>query len=276
MGVNRERFPIMRIAIFGQYKTGTTGLFQAIRNACAPEVRCLFEPAGFTELPTDHRTGVLAKVIFDCPGLVEFKGFEKKVLIVRDPRDWLVSGILFIPQQRREIYGNPRAVDQVLRLLRQKEESPCSVPMVDVLRAILGHLSEREREEWPDFVRRHLEFTTEFDRALENGLTIKYEDFVEGRIAKLERYLRLDLDHRVEMPPEHEHVPRTLGYGNWRTWFTEEDVRIFRPLVSQFMTSAGYSDDWKLEQVGGLAASHGSQYVERTVGMRLSRRAGGS
>lgn len=259
----------MRIAIFGQYKTGTTALFQVIRNACEPGIRCLFEPGGYMKLPTDHRTGVLAKVILDSPCVNEFTSFERKILITRDPRDWLVSTILFMPQQRRQVYGSPETLDEILQLLRQKETSPSSVSMHRVLEKILTVLSEREREGIEDIIRGQLDFTMAFDQALEGGLKVKYEDFVIGRVTELKRYLGLSLKPRVEVPSEYGHVPRTLDCGNWRTWFTQEDVRFFRPLVSRFMTTQGYPDDWSLESVERLNPDHGSGYVERTVAMSL-------
>ena len=45
----------MRIAIFGQYKTGTTGLYSQILHSLPPDlaVRTLFEPSAFVPEPGD-------------------------------------------------------------------------------------------------------------------------------------------------------------------------------------------------------------------------------
>ena len=68
----------------------------------------------------------------------------------------------------------------------------------------------------------------------------------------------------VVVPDEHRRVARTRGYGNWRRWFTEEDVEFFRPVISEFLDIMGYDpSDWELTPVDRLPAEEGSGYMER-------------
>src|SRR5690606_15023024 len=85
-----------KIVIAGQGKSGTAALFHKIRAAVPDSTRLLFEPRAYEPEPDDGH--VLAKVLIDPPGYVDFSTFEpfdKKILIVRDPRDNLISRLLY-------------------------------------------------------------------------------------------------------------------------------------------------------------------------------------
>ena len=47
------------IAIYGQYKTGTTGLFYKIKNSLPPDIRTIFEHHEYVELPEDKNNTIL-------------------------------------------------------------------------------------------------------------------------------------------------------------------------------------------------------------------------
>ena len=84
----------MKILIAGAPKTGTTALFYRIKNSLDGGVREMFEPRGYVAEPGDGACHVLAKVLLDPLidlDMESFSSFEKKIGIVRDPRDRLIS-----------------------------------------------------------------------------------------------------------------------------------------------------------------------------------------
>ena len=71
----------------------------------------------------------MAKVLIDPPGRADFNSFSKfdyKVLIVRDPRDNLVSRLLYRPYNREDFVSNPEAVALFVEMLRAKEADPAA------------------------------------------------------------------------------------------------------------------------------------------------------
>jgi len=91
----------LRIAIFGRYKSGTTMLFYAIKDALPSKSRLLFEEQQYTFRRRDRYLPVLAKVILGMPedghDVVQESlwACENRVHLICDPRDWRVSVTLF-------------------------------------------------------------------------------------------------------------------------------------------------------------------------------------
>src|SRR5690348_3976598 len=93
----------MRTVVFGLGKTGTTALFFKLKQAMPADTRALFEPRSFSADLAPARD-VLAKVLLGYNRDVDtsaFLSFDRKVFLVRDPRDTLVSRVLY------DIYNEP-------------------------------------------------------------------------------------------------------------------------------------------------------------------------
>jgi hypothetical protein len=265
-----------KIAIFGQYKTGTTALFYLIRNSLPASTRTLFEPNEYVAEPDDVGRMVLAKVILGVPDGVHavryetFTGFDRKLYLVRDPRDWVVSGTLFIIQQDRHVYGDEETLRAVMALLRQKERDPRSTSLVRILGRIIDANPDNSLERLTLWMRRQLAWLIEFEARLDDSHRLRYEDLVTGHLHGLESYLQMPCGGSSTVEAEHAHVPRTKSYGNWRSWFTEEDVAYFRPVFTPYMSHYGYADEWRLDDSPTIPAEHCSEYVERAVRKRKS------
>lgn len=144
-----------RIAIFGQYKSGTTALWYAIKNALPETTRTLYEPHQYVPQRRDRKRPVLAKVILGTPenghnvDYRSFLEFEKRIYLIRDPRDWLVSGTLFLIQQEPAVYANDTQLARILSLLKDKESDPHSIALMtiieEVLRSLPGHSLQQTR-----------------------------------------------------------------------------------------------------------------------------------
>lgn len=260
-----------RIVVFGPYKSGTTGLFYKIRNSLPGPVRTLFEPKAYLPEKGDTDCWVLAKTILGAGSESEgtdysgFLEFEKKIYLSRDPRDLMVSGILFMVQQEPSLYGNDEKLTRILHLLRQKETHPQGISLCRLFQRIVDesdHHSFPQVMKWLDFQYRWL---MEFENKLDDYCHVKYEDFVDGELERLESYLGFHLPGESLVDPVHDHVPRTLAYDNWKNWFLEEDIAFFKPVFEEYIKRYHYSNNWQGADEQKISPEHCSRYVMRIV-----------
>src|SRR5438105_8372440 len=133
-------------------RSGTTALFSKLQSSMPPETVCLFEPAEYRPDPEHRNRPVLAKVLMRLAnprrgggydGWVadhaSFQHFDKKILLVRDPRDNLVSSMLYLaiqsPVPRPRWSRQGRRYSRFFALLRQKEKDPPSISFLELLDA---------------------------------------------------------------------------------------------------------------------------------------------
>jgi hypothetical protein len=265
-----------KIVIFGQYKTGTTGLFNKIQKSLPEGTRVLFESNQYIPEPSDESRWVLAKTILKEPGHPEpvdydsFLDFDRRICICRDPRDWLVSATLFICQLKESIFGDDRAMAWVMNYLHQKEKSPRSLPLMALLNYIIKAPPSADLDVFGERSRARHAFSISFQKRLRGNLhLVRYEDFVDGRLGSLEEYLEIALDSGpCALDEAFAHVPRTCSYGNWKDWLTEEDVEFFRPFFADYILACEYDPDWTLSEHPAINPVHSSEYVSRVVQMK--------
>jgi LmbE family N-acetylglucosaminyl deacetylase/glycosyltransferase involved in cell wall biosynthesis len=263
----------LKIAVFGFYKTGTTGLYHKILNSLDPPPRQLFEPRQYRPAPEDDERPVLAKVILGIPGPqhpVDYASFDafKKIILVRDPRDWIISGALFIIQQEPALYSRRKVLNSILRLLKKKEKQPSSVAFMDILDAILSPLPDRSTANTLDWIGDLHEWFYTFERDCSDSIRVTYEDFIDGNLSALEAYLGMKLTGDARAPSAYAHVARTRSYGNWRHWFVPNDVEVLKPIFSGFMQRYGYTPDWTLADHQVISRRTCSHYVKSSVQKR--------
>ncbi|HEX8852150.1 MAG TPA: hypothetical protein VF754_01610, partial [Pyrinomonadaceae bacterium] len=274
----------MKIVIYGLAKSGTTALFYKLKNSLPPDAVCLFEPQSFDPralkpkgikalVARGREPDVLAKVLPFRPSAPadadSFAHFDRHVLLIRDPRDRLISRLLY-GVYHADFCGRDDKVTEFLALLRRKEDDPRSVSVKRLLAAFAELNGERFTfAEWAashteHSVRRPLEF---HDR---RGwlFLFRYEEMIDGRFAALEEYLGVSLKGDIAVPPELDRVRRTQSYGNWRDWLTEEDVECLRPVLQPFLDRYYSEADWELNPSPTIAPAHGSLYVARIVSDR--------
>ena len=90
----------MKIVIAGLPKSGTTALFYKIKNSLPRNAKGLFEPFKYIPNPEDEKFDLVAKILF-WPNRLEadydsWGCFDKKIMIIRDPRDRYISEFLYI------------------------------------------------------------------------------------------------------------------------------------------------------------------------------------
>ncbi len=267
-----------KIVIFGQLKTGTTGLFYKIKNSLPDDVRTLFEPSEYIPEANDENRFVLAKTILDyMPAMPPlqyhtFMAFDKKIYIIRDPRDRIISALLYLIQWSSNdydtIYNNDRKLQEIMTLLKRKEADPESLPMIRIFEQIILTIFNFTLEELCNWMADLYHKLFEFEDQLDGSFTLRYEDFVDDNIGALEDYMNLSLHGQAVVADMYSEITRTKGYGEWPNWFLEEDIDYFRPILSNYIRRHGYSDNWLVNKRKSINPDYCSRYVERTVNRR--------
>jgi hypothetical protein len=253
------------ILLLGLAKTGSTGLYNNVKAALAAaghDYYCLFEPTRSDQLHCIHRYApampILTKVMIARePDLqLRYDLFPRRVTLLRDPRDMIVSFLLFRPFIRADVpWGQ---VEPFVEAIRAKEADPASRSVQDLHRLAddLGLASYRlervvEFMEWQEsLIDRHDVFT------------VRYEDFIAGRLDALSAYLGLEVGNGAVASPWLAHILRSGEAGDWRHWFTEEDVTAYRPYVARYMKRFEYPDDWVLADDPVISSETSSCYIE--------------
>jgi hypothetical protein len=269
----------VKIVIYGLGKSGTSALFYKVKSSLPKGTIALFEPSSFglreraegrarALLRGRVRPDVLAKVLPCDPRPVrvrDFDRFDRQVLIVRDPRDWLLSALLYRSYHAGGFHADPEA-GAFLELLRRKEADPRSVPVISLLHALeraqqaaspaasSGRFPEQALARLLAFhaERRHLPF-------------FRYEQMVDGDFRAAEDILGFPLTGSSTLPQSLWRVVRTKGYGAWRDWFTQADMETFRPVLRPFLDRYYPGSDWDLSPSPSLDPDQGSRYVERLI-----------
>jgi hypothetical protein len=273
----------VKIVIYGLAKSGTSALFYKIRNSLPSGTIELFEPSSYgwpdrlrTRLKALRRgrpwPDVLAKVLpwdWRPVRIEDFERFDRRILLVRDPRDRLVSGLLYRSYNATFVAHEAPAME-FLDLIRKKESEPGRIPVLRLIEAF--ERLERQaggRADWLEQYRsRGLAEPLRFHDARPRLAMFRYEDLVDSRFASLEAALDMPLGGSATVPPALERVVRTKRYGAWRHWFTREDVDTLRPAMTPFLDRYYPDGDWDISPSPHLDSAQGSDYVERIVNER--------
>jgi hypothetical protein len=244
----------MKILISGEAKTGTTALYCAIRDKMSivshfePEIKYIKDVLADENSITKSLVGTAEANDLYSAG--HFSEFDKRVFLVRDPRDTIISLLLYIGSFHR-VFIEPDKIRSAVKLLQQKE-SDNSISFLKIWTHIF-----RDRQKLSFFLSRNLmiEATSKYDHYL-----LKYESFVDGDVQGLCDYLEIDsLNSNVDVG-EFSRVTRTKSYGDWKNWFTEEDIEFFRPLFEPYLNHFNYKDDWQVNEKPFIDSKFCSQY----------------
>lgn len=251
--------------IAGIGKSGTTALFQALANA-VPDAGQAFEPRQLSKViqKFEGTENVVAKVLIHPKkflGEASREGlerFQKKILLIRDPRDIVVSKLMYRPYGRAFTrddakYATYRA------MLEQKEKDPRSVSVMDIsrLQLSLDDLSA------PDAGKFTGNITKLMREVGDQFFVFLYEDFVDGKTEELSKYLGIEIKPAPVVQGAGNRVTRSARYGDWKQWFTPQDVEAFRPSMDPFLRRFGYPTDWTLDPNPKIEAKHCTLYADR-------------
>lgn len=250
----------MRVVIIGIGKSGTTATLYAVHSAMPPGTPLLFEPRQSVRVEPDP---VVAKVLIDPSYRLDdafFRQFDRIVLLVRDPRDVLISKALYRSRGASALHRDPSRLQRYVELLRAKESDPRSVPLRRI-NALFESLASPAlgTDDMIEFV---LDGVVSFHEKFPDCLVYRYESMVAGDFEPLARYVSLRPEAmRPRVPDDLRRVERTFRAGNWRDWLCPEDVEHYRPRMSAFMERYGYRDDWSLNPEPSIRPGECSEYV---------------
>ena len=253
-----------KVLIIGSPKTGTSILTYRIADALPFKPELYFELGGdqtlnYVEI---HRKKlndifVVTKSIFfpvqsrkDCNKICEL--YDRVVWIVRDPRDQFISNFFYMWYHIHK--PNPQLFELAYKRTKDKENNPTSIPF--------HKLHENILDANQYFEHTYGESQKEISNLKKEIFVLKYEDFVDNKLTELNQYLGLEINPNVEVPKGLNRVVRTKKYGNWRNWFTPEDIPFYKPILEPYLRFFGYDvEDWRLNNPGQLNSKEGSEYM---------------
>jgi len=271
-----------RVLVLGLIKTGTSALYTKIRGGMPPTTTSYFEPIGknlkdITQIRKDMylKKNILIKEIFlewyEKKGFKTadeyfsvYDNFNKKVLIIRDPRDRFISALLFHFANENIFKEKIEMFNECVKVFAKKRESPSNYPVKDILNDLSKIQGYKEEEKFiiKSFLSNNNNFF-EFIKTHKDFFKIKYEDLIDGNVKELEDYLGFKISLEAELEKKWEHVARTKKYGDWKNWFTPEDVEYFKPLLKEAMQVQGYDfGNWTLNEKQIINQEHCDGYVE--------------
>jgi hypothetical protein len=190
--------------------------------------------------------------------------YDRKIWMARDPRDAAVSRMLY--RWHRGYFGKRKQYEAHLNLVLKKEQDPRSVPFYEICR-YTGHEGwRRDKEEVFEEEKIRYQRMREFVETLgDDWFMYRYEDMVDKKFDALNVYLGFDANADAEVPSGtgKEKVVRKKAYGDWRHWYTEDDVALYKPAYIPYMEVVGYDcDDWNLSPEPVIEPEFSSEYMQ--------------
>jgi hypothetical protein len=255
---------VMRVIIVGLGKSGTTALLYAVRSAMPAGTQVLFEPHAYVAVNASH---VAAKVLLHPKFPMThafYRQFDRIVLLVRDPRDLLISKALYRIYGARALHADASKLNQYLELLRAKEADPRSVSLTRInllFQSLVGPTLHSD-----EGLARMLSDAIAFHQAFPACAVFTYEAMVNGQFDLVASHLSLPAKAmKPDVPEAYHRVVRSRRAGNWRDWFCAEDVEHYRPLLAAYMERYGYPDEWELSREPVIRPEECSEYVLRLI-----------
>ena len=260
----------MKIFILGTGKSGTTALVYKVAGGL-PNCHA-FSGGQPGKYLGDYENAVYKHTYEESKGKsfklylnhLKEEHYDRKIWMARDPRDVAVSRMLYRWQK-----GNKGQKDQYLahlNLVLKKENDPRSVSFSEIYRYArfnewplsLEDVFEEERLRY----QRMLDFVKCLDK---DWFFFTYEDMVSKNVAALNAYLdfKVLVDAEVPQSTGKAKVIRKKSTGDWRHWFTKEDISLLKPAYTPYMSLMGSDcDDWNLAANPVIEPEYSSVYMK--------------
>jgi hypothetical protein len=266
------------ILIIGPGKTGTTGLYASVKAGLVQAgrpVQAIFEPPNALALDSlfahAPQSGVLVKTTIDSAEstVPDPFVFDHRVMTSRDPRDMLISSLLFRPLTVASLRRtDDAAIGEFVNALRGKEADPSSVSVRE-----LFDLAERVGIGAPPYeamladLARQRDFLERYPCHL-----MQYERFVNNDLDDLSNYLGFAVANvSARDSSMFGHIARSQGSGEFVQWFLADDLSFFNEQFGEFLDTFGYSREIELPAQPAIDPATASDYVSsRTHERRAS------
>jgi hypothetical protein len=260
----------MKIFILGTGKSGTTALVYKVAGGL-PDCQA-FSGGKPGKYLGNYKNAVYKHTYEERKGKnfdlyrehLSKENYDHKIWMARDPRDAAVSRMLY--RWHRGFWGSKKQYKAHLNLVLKKEQEPKSVSFFEICR-FTGYNS------WPRakkavFEEEQVRYSRMKDFVKNLGddwIKYRYEDMVDKKFDSLNAFLGFEVKSDAEVPSGtgKEKVVRKKAYGDWRHWFTEEDVSFFKPAYVPYMKAVGYDcDDWNLSPEPKIESEFSSEYMQ--------------
>ena len=175
--------------------------------------------------------------------------YDRKIWMARDPRDVAVSQMLY--RWHRGCRGNKAQYRKHLNLVLKKEQDPNSIPFYEICRyANYGDWPRDKLEFFEEEQVRYRRMRDFVSNLGDDWFIFRYEDMVNKQFADLNAQLGFNISPDAQVPSGSgkQKVVRKKATGDWRHWFTEEDVEFLKPAYLPYMELIRYDcEEWDLE-----------------------------
>jgi hypothetical protein len=190
--------------------------------------------------------------------------YDRKIWMARDPRDAAVSRMLY--RWHKGFEGKKKQYEAHLDLVLKKENDPLAVPFFEICR-YTGHNGwprsvDQVVQEEANRYQQMVKFVGELES---DWFSFTFEDMVAGKFDALNTYLGFEVQADATVPSASgkAKVIRKKSTGDWRHWFTAEDVEIFKPAFTPYMELIGYDcDDWSPDPNPRIEPEYSSVYMQ--------------
>jgi hypothetical protein len=257
--------------VVGMNKTGTTIVSSVIQNSITgahfyvePGSVAFFERRGKVDIP------LVVKILYEhwmqrhflLTGIIRGEtGFcaDKTVAIVRDPRDALMSALMYSAYEQVLGGASKEQVNEWVEIVRDKEATPKKYSVISLIENLNRLFNARYPPNW--FFDTFVNYSAWIADNRDYFHVLRYEDFVAGNTAELSAYLGIELSSSREVDPSLQRVTRTKQSGGWRKMMLPHDVTHWRERYGSALETFGYSD-WEIHPEKADPAM-GSEYILR-------------
>ena len=269
----------MSVLIITQRKAGSSALTHTVKEVATKSrpSKITYEPS---KLQPQNSNAVTIKYVvekldrnrdsFDRNILT----YDHRIMLVRDPRDTLISLLLYYMYEDRGICGDWHRAKHVVQALRDKRCNPTEVSFAYVM----GVFKEYSKHRFTDLVRKGCRTMLELHRQYgDKCFLYRFEDMAQGNTEELSKYLGRDVTVPSFLPDKTERVVRSKASGNWRNWFHEHDNWRYCRTFDKYMKRFNY-ERGKVSDTPFIHMDHAEGYVvnlinrkNKKTGQALSR-----
>jgi len=263
----------MKILILGTGKTGTTAMVYKVAGGL-PNCRA-FSGGHPGKYIGDYENAVYKHTYEERKGKsfdlfrdhLKKEHYDRKIWMARDPRDAAVSRMLY--RWHSGFKGKKKQYEAHLDLVLKKERDPASIPFHEICRYTGHNGAPRTSEQVVEEERQRNQQMHDFVSDLtDDWLLFKYEDMVANNFDALNDYLGFNVRADAVVPSSSgkAKVIRKKAIGDWRHWFTAEDITRFKPAYLPYLKLLGYDcEDWRLEPNPLIEPQYSSEYMQNLV-----------
>jgi len=183
------------------------------------------------------------------------RSFDQVVWVHRDPRDRLISHLLFKWARAPKLKIRKGRIDEwhqsyqtFKEALTRKLEAPSEVAVTELMGD--NALKQSEKRAYQN-LERVLELLGEIDHFKE----VRVEDLFATSVTPLIESLGLTVVTQAHL--------ESFEGNDWRHWFTQSDIVTFNPIYRNYIAKQGYETAYNLFDEPYLTPAQSTDYVER-------------